>query len=68
MSTDNDDETDQNEFTYDTENDAGYRAWCIDSKKRWNLRKFCKKDTTESECVIKHVHMMRATTNAIKMA
>ena len=52
MKTDNDGEPDQKEFKYDTEDDAGYRAWCIDSKKRWNLRKLGKKDTKESECVI----------------
>ena len=51
---DNDDEPDQKEFTYDTEDDAGYRAWYIDSKKQWNLRKLGKKDTAESECVITH--------------
>ena len=54
MKIDNDDEPDQKEFTYDTEDGADYRGWCIDSKKRWNLRKLGKKDTTESECVITH--------------
>ena len=54
MKIDNDDEPDQKEFTYDNEDDVGYKAWCVDSEKRWALRRIGQQNTDNSECVITH--------------